>query len=289
MCSRFRSALLLAAAMGLAVPAFAGERVLRVCADPDNLPYSRADGSGFENRIAEVVAAEMHAKLEYAWMPLRRGFVRKTVGKGLCDVFIGVPAHFERVTTTRPYYRSTYVFVMRAPDGVHSFDDPRLARVRVGVQLIGDDLAATPPGHALALRGATRNVEGFPVFGDGPAAGRLVHAVSSGRLDVGLVWGPQAGYFAAKADPPLLLAAAHAPPELAGMPFEFSIAMGVRRGDTALRDALDRAIERRRADIDAILAAYHVPRTDAPSPRGSPTRWGGSTAEGRGEGRGAHR
>ncbi len=265
MSSRFRSALFLAALV-LAGSAAAEERELRVCADPDNLPYSRADGSGFENRIAELIAADMHAKLVYAWMPLRRGFVRKTVGAGLCDVFIGVPAHFERVATTHPYYRSSYVFVTRRGDGVHSFDDPRLTKVRVGVQLIGNDLAATPPGHALALRGATRNVEGFTVFGDGPAAERLVRAIAEGALDMGLVWGPQAGYFAALADPPLVLAPARAPPELAGMPFEFAIAMGVRRGNIALRDELDAILARRRADIDAILAAYHVPRTDSSSP-----------------------
>lgn len=266
MSSLFRSALLVAAfalALAMASPAAAGPRVLRVCADPDNLPYSRADGSGFENRIAELVAAAMHAKLEYAWMPLRRGFVRKTIGAGLCDVLIGVPARFERVSVTQPYYRSSYVFVTRGADGVRSFDDPRLTHVRVGVQLIGDDLAATPPGHALALRGATRNVEGFTVYGDGPAAQRLVHAIADGKLDVGLVWGPQAGYFASLAPTPLTISIAHAPPELARLPFEFSISMGVRRGDTALRDELDAILVRRRAAIDAILAAYHVPRTDS--------------------------
>lgn len=266
MSSLFRSALLVAAfalALAMASPAAAAARVLRVCADPDNLPYSRTDGSGFENRIAELVARDMHAKLEYAWMPLRRGFVRKTIGAGLCDVLVGVPADFERVTTTHPYYRSSYVFVTRGADGVRSFDDPRLTKVRIGVQLVGDDLAATPPGHALALRGATRNVEGFTIFGDGPAAERMVHAIADGSLDAGLVWGPQAGYFAALARPRLRLSIARAPSELAAIPFEFSISMGVRRGNTRLRDELDAILARRRGDIDAILAAYHVPRTDS--------------------------
>jgi len=263
MCSRFPR-LLAAAILAACTAAAAAQpaRELRVCADPDNLPYSRSDGSGFENRIAELVAGELHASVRYAWMPLRRGFVRKTLGAGLCDVIVGVPADFERVLTTRPYYRSTYVFVTRGDAGVRSFEDPRIRRVRVGVQLVGNDLAATPPGHALASRGATRNVTGFTVFGDGPAAERLVRAVADGRLDVGLVWGPQAGFFARAAR--LAIAKASPPPELPGLPFEFSISMGVRRGDRALRDELDAVLARRRTDIDAILADYAVPRVDAP-------------------------
>jgi mxaJ protein len=111
-------------------------------------------------------------------------------------------------------------------------------------------------------------VEGFTVYGDGPAAQRLVHAIADGKLDVGLVWGPQAGYFASRAPTPLTISIARPPPELARLPFEFSISMGVRRGDTALRDELDAILVRRRAAIDAILARYHVPRTDSPSGAG---------------------
>ena len=238
-------------------------RELRVCADPDNLPMSHEDGSGFENRIARLVADEMQATLTYEWLPLRRGFVRKTMGAGLCDVFIGVPKDFERVMTTRPYYRSTYVFVDGpGARGIDSFDDPRLRRLRIGVQLVGNDLAATPPGHALAASGNTDNVRGFTIFGDGPASQRMVAAVSRGELDAALVWGPQAGWFAARSVTPLEVRPAHPLRALAAMPFEFDIAMGVRRGDKALRDELDAILERRRGDIDAILAQYSVPRTD---------------------------
>jgi quinoprotein dehydrogenase-associated probable ABC transporter substrate-binding protein len=188
--------------------------------------------------------------------------VRKTLGEGRCDVFIGVPTDFERLLTTKPYYRSSYAFVSRnrrAP--VRSFEDERLARLTIGVQLVGDDLAATPPGHALAARGIVENVRGFPVMGEGPAAQRMVRAVARGELDVAVVWGPQAGYHAAQAGE-LPVAVAAAPPGLQGIAFEYSISMGVKRGNRALRDSLDAAIERRRAEIDAILAAYHVPRTD---------------------------
>lgn len=261
MCSRFLSAL---AFLFLATAVHADPRVLRVCADPDNLPYSNERGEGFENRIAQVVADELHAELRYEWFPTLRAFVRKTMGAGLCDVFIGVPAQFERVMTTRPYYRSAYVFVSRRDAAIRSFDDPRLAKVRVGVQLIGNDLAATPPGYALAARGITQNVEGFPTMGDGPATQRIVQALAEGRLETALAWGPQAGYFAARAPVPLRVSIATAPPEAAGMPFEFAIAMGVKRGNKPLRDELNAVLEKRRADIDAILAAYHVPRTDAP-------------------------
>ena len=261
MCSRFvkAAAALLALWAGLAA---AQPAELRVCADPDNLPYSRADGSGFENRIAQVIAQELGARLTYEWLPQIRGYVRKTLGEGRCDVFIGVPREFERLMTTRPYYRSGYVFVSRdARAPVRSFDDARLSRLVIGVQLVGDDLAATPPGHALAVRGIVDNVRGFPVMGEGPAAERMVQALVRGDLDVAVLWGPQAGYHASRTGK-LPVALAAAPAELPGIPFEYSISMGVARGNRALRDSLDAAIERRRAEIDAILAAYHVPRTD---------------------------
>ena len=119
-------------------------RDLRVCADPDNLPLSHEDGTGFENRIAELVADEMDAQLRYEWLPLRRGFVRKTLGAGSCDVFIAVPRDLSSVLTTRAYYRSSYVFV-NGPGarGIETFDDARLKGLRIGVQLVGQDLAAT--------------------------------------------------------------------------------------------------------------------------------------------------
>ena len=236
-------------------------RELRVCADPDNLPMSHADGSGFENRIAALIAEELRAELRYEWMPQRRGFVRKTMGAGLCDLFIGVPKAFERVLTTRPYYRSAYVFVAGAKArGIERFDDERLRGLRVGVQLPGDDLAATPPGHALAAQGHVDNVRGTTPYGDPTAQQRLISAVAAGELDLAVIWGPQAGDLARRAG--LEVRRVKPPAELAPMPFEFAIAMGVRKGDRALRDELDAAIEKRRADIDAILAAYSVPRVD---------------------------
>jgi mxaJ protein len=245
--------------------AHAAGRELRVCADPDNLPYSQEDGSGFENRIAALVASELHASLSYAWLPQRRGFVRKTLNAQLCDVIIGVPEHFELVRTTDPYYRSVFVFAYRADRGAdyRTFDDAMLAKARIGVQLVGDDLAATPPGHALALRGLVNNVVGYVVYGDRPQAERMIDAVANEELDVAVLWGPQAAYFARRQRVPIKLTPAHAPADLFGMPFEYSIAMGVRKADVILQQDLNAVIPRRRPDIDAILREYGVPRADA--------------------------
>jgi mxaJ protein len=266
---RDRMPLLLAlpAMLALLLPSAAAhggetERVLRVCADPDNLPYSHQDLNGFENRIAAIAADELHARLQYDWLPQRRGYVRKTMGAGLCDVFIGVPAGFERVLTTRPYYRSSYVFAWRRGDNApRSFTDPQISRRKVGVQLVGNDLAATPPGYALARAGAVDNVIGYTVYGEGPAAQRMVAALAAGAIDTALLWGPQAGYFAQHAPRPIALAIAEAPAGLP-TPFDFGIAMGVAHGNRVLRDELDGVLQRRRKDIDRVLAEYAVPRTD---------------------------
>lgn len=234
---------------------------LRVCADPDNLPFSHEDGSGFENRIARLVAADLGLPLRYEWLPDRRGFVRKTMGANLCDVIMGVPVEFERTLTTAPYYRSTYVWVERDRDGIAppSLDDDRLARLRIGVQLIGDDMAASPPGHMLARRGLIANVVGFPIAGEQPSAQRMVAALAAGEIDAALVWGPQAGYFARRSPVPLRVRPIAATSMLADQRFEFAIAMGVRRSDKALHALLDDVIRRRQADIDRILAEYAVP------------------------------
>lgn len=243
-----------------AAGATAGKPELRVCADPDNLPYSQRDESGFENRIARLVADDLGMRLSYFWQEQRRGFVRKTMGAGECDLFIGVPAGFDKVLATHPYYRSSYVAVTRAREPAFTgFDPSQLRTRRFGVQLIGNDLAASPPGYALAEGGALDNVTGFLVYGEGPAVRRMVDALQGGSIDVALAWGPQAGYFAHRGETPMTVSRL-APPAGLTVPFEYSIAMGVRKGDTALRDRLNELLARRKADIDAILDAYFVPR-----------------------------
>lgn len=238
-------------------------QALRVCADPDNLPFSHQDGSGFENRIASLLASELGVPLQYEWLPDRRGFVRKTLGANACDLIVGIPVEVERVLATLPYYRSAFVFVQREPAPgefpLASFDDPRLRQWRIGVQLIGNDLAASPPGYALARHGAIENVVGFTLAGETPAAQRLVEAVSQGTLDAAVLWGPQAGYYVRRSPVPLRMSRAIAPADVA-QPFEFSIAMGVRREDTAFQQSLNAIILRRKPGIDAILAQYDVPQ-----------------------------
>jgi mxaJ protein len=230
---------------------------LRVCAEPDNLPFSHQDQSGFENRIARLLATEIGAELKFEWQPQRRGFVRKTLGSDLCDAWMGVPAGFERVLTTKPYYRSTYVFIYgKRP--LQSFDSPDLAALRIGVQLPGNDGAATPAGYALAAKGAVQNVHGYPIYGEQPAAERIVDAITRGELDAGVVWGPAAGFFARAKN--LTVTAATAPRELDAMPFEFAISIGVKRGNLDLRDRLDVALAQRKAEVDAVLDEYAVPR-----------------------------
>jgi mxaJ protein len=242
-------------------------RVLSVCADPNNLPFSSRDGSGFENRIAEVVARELNADLRYTWWPQRRGFVRNTLRACSCDVVVGVPTSFELAATTAPYYRSGYVFVTREDRGlaIASLDDPRLGRLRIGVQLVGDDGANTPPVHALSARGLAGNLVGYTLYGDYSTPhppSRIVDAVSDGEVDVAIAWGPMAAYFARRAARPLRITPVLPEIDPPYLPFVFDIAMGVRRDDTLLLAELDGVIRRRHDSIDAILARYDVPRRD---------------------------
>jgi mxaJ protein len=271
MCSRCRKGIallalaLLAACSGKGVAPAPPVRELRVCADPNNLPYSNRREEGFENRLAEMVARDLQARVSYTWWPQHRGFIRNTLKAGKCDVLLGLPSSVELAATTRPYYRSTYVFVSRRDRGlaVRSFDDPVLRRLRVGVQMIGDDGTNSPPAHALANRGIVDNVQGYSVYGDysqpNPPA-RIVEAVAKGEVDLAVVWGPLAGYFAPRQGVPLALAPVSPQIDRPFLPFVFDVSMAVRRGDDGLRAELDSFIERRQGEIDALLDRYGIPR-----------------------------
>ena len=241
--------------------------VLRVCADPNNLPFSNDRLEGFENKIAEMLASDMKAELQYTWWAQRRGFFRNTLRAGTCDVVVGVPASFELAQTTEPYYRSTYVFVYPKSSGlqVRSFDDPLLRRLKIGVQMIGDDASNSPPAHALSARGILENVRGYTVYGDyskpNPPA-RIIEAVAKGEVDLAVVWGPLAGYFVKRQRVPLEVVPVSPQIDPPFLPFVFDISMGVRRGDDALRDEIERFLDRRRTEIDRILEDYGVPRSD---------------------------
>ena len=237
-------------------------RPLRVCADPNNLPYSNARHQGFEDKLAELVGRELHRPVKYYYWAQRRGFIRNTLNAGHCDIIMGTAAGLDMVATTKPYYRSTYTFVSKAssPD-IRSLDDPRLHEVRVGVQLIGDDFNNTPPAAGLTRRGIVQNVRGYTVYGDyrepNPPS-RIVRAVEKGEVDVALVWGPLAGYFATQSPVPLRVVPI-SPRADGPLPYTFAIAMGVRKADTAFRDTLDQVIVRRRGQIDRLLKDYGVP------------------------------
>ena len=241
--------------------------VLRVCADPNNLPFSNQRGEGFENKIAELLAQDLGERVEYTWWAQRRGFFRNTLKAGACDVVIGVPAGFEMALTTKPYYRSTYVFLSRKDRhlNVSSFDDPLLKKVRIGVQIIGDDYSNAPPAHALTRRNIVQNVKGYTLYGDysqhDPPA-RIVDAVENGDVDLAIVWGPLAGYFAKQSRVPLEVVPVSPQIDQPFLPFVFDISMGVRRGDQDLRDQVEQILERRRGEIDRILEDYRVPRVD---------------------------
>jgi mxaJ protein len=243
---------------------------LRVCADPNNLPFSNERRAGVENRLAALVAEALQRPLEYVWWAQRRGFLRHTLNARLCDVVMGLPVGVDAALTTRPYYRSTYVFVTRSGDPpIRSLNDPALRRLRVGVPLVGDDGANPPPAQALARRGIIRNVVGFSVYGDyrdeSPPS-RLIDAVAMNQIDVAIAWGPVAGYFAARQHVPLQMSPVPQPFDTQSQPFWFDVAMAVRRDDTPLHALLDGLIQRRRAAIDALLREFHVPRVQPSSP-----------------------
>jgi quinoprotein dehydrogenase-associated probable ABC transporter substrate-binding protein len=255
------------AAANLPLPISRPAGVLRVCADPNNLPFSNNRLEGFENKLADLVANELGERVEYTWWAQRRGFFRNTLKAGACDVVIGVPAAFELALTTSPYYRSSYVFVSRRSSKLHlaSFDDPQLRKLKIGVQLVGDDAANTPPAHALSARNIITNVKGYTLYGDysepNPPA-RIIEAVEQGKIDVAIVWGPLAGYFAKHSRVPLEIVPVSPEVDQPFLPFVYDIAFGVRRGDQDLKDRLEQILEKRRGDIDRILADYGVPRKD---------------------------
>jgi quinoprotein dehydrogenase-associated probable ABC transporter substrate-binding protein len=237
---------------------------LRVCAEPDNLPFSNKQQEGFENKIAALLAHEMHAKLSFTWQKQRQGYIRETLGAGLCDLIMGVPYGYERVLSTQPYYRSGYVFVTKRQRHLEfkSFDDPALQKLKIGLHAIGNDGSNSPPAHALARRGIVKNVVGYSMWGETSVKnpqGLVVDAVANGEIDVAIVWGPLGGYFAKQYGKALTVAPVPADAQMPEQPFAFDIAMGVRKSDGAFAAQLDKILERKRAKIQKILTAYNVP------------------------------
>lgn len=236
--------------------------VLRVCADPDNMPFSNDKGEGFENKLAELIAREWNSKLQYVWFPQRRGYFR--VLNGLyCDLAIEAPSQLDMAATTKPYYRSGYVFVVRKGSGLEdlkSLDDPRLKKLTIGVNLYTSDAENSPPAMALSRHGVVGNLKGYGTFyGPDTRPEDIITAVAEKQVDLAIVWGPLAGYFAQRSPVPLVLIPLPPRDSLSGYPLQYDIAMGVRRRDRELRDSLQRVLDRKRPEIEAILKDYNVP------------------------------
>jgi quinoprotein dehydrogenase-associated probable ABC transporter substrate-binding protein len=274
----------LAALPACAVAQSTGAAKLRVCADPNNLPYSNNQQQGFENRIAALIASDLNKPIEYFWFPQRSRFFRNTLNRRVCDVVMGVPIGFDQAATSAPYYRSTYVFITRRSShlDIRSFDDPRLRTLRIGVHILGDENDNLPPVNALISRGIVKNLVGYSIFGnlnekDPPAD--VIRALEQNKVDVAVVWGPLGGYFSRHSSVPLLITPIAADPMHPGIPFQFDIGIGVRSGDSALKQTLDQELERRRADIAQILRDYGIPQMPLPVEAAQSTQIGARPAQ----------
>jgi mxaJ protein len=232
---------------------------LRVCGDPNNLPFSNQKLEGIENKIADVIAKDLGMTVAYTWWPHQRGLVKRVLNTGRCDIMLGIPKGYDPVLWTKPYYRTGYVLAYRKDRGlkVRSLDDPSLKTLKIGVQV------NTPPHDALGQRGIADNVVGYQLMFDSnfhaeDYPGKLVEDLIAGTVDVALVWGPIAGYFVKKKAAPLEVVLLEDRPE-SGNRFAFDISMGVRKGNTALKGKLEEALARRHDEIEHILADFGVP------------------------------
>ena len=232
----------------------------RVCADPDNLPYSNKAGEGFENKIAELLASELGREVAYSWYPSTVGFVRNTLAARVCDVVIGVPTTNELMQNTNPYYRSTYALIQRtdAEPRVITLDDPALKTMRIG------GVANTPPVTLLAQQGLIGNLAPYQLMADtryDHPAQEMVHDVESGMIDIAVVWGPIGGYFAKQANGALIVTPLSAE-EGSPVRLDFRMSMGLRRGEPVWKDQLNSLLKAHQPAIEAILMDYGVPLLD---------------------------
>jgi quinoprotein dehydrogenase-associated probable ABC transporter substrate-binding protein len=232
---------------------------LRVCADPNNLPYSNQAGEGFENKIAELLAADRGVELAYTWFPQTIGFVRNTLGARQCDVVIGTTTTSEQMQNTNPYYRSSYVLLQRADAGtkVGSLHDPALKDLRIGA------VARTPPLDLLARQGLLKNLRPYTLVVDTRVehpAQNMVEDLAAGEIDVAVVWGPIGGYWATRQ--PVAIEVVPLTDEGAGVRLDFRITMGLRHGEPEWKQILNDFIREHEDELQAILLAYGVPLLD---------------------------
>src|SRR6185437_4832583 len=235
-------------------------KILRVCADPHNLPFSNEKGEGFENKLAELFAEKLNKKLDYMYFPQATGFVRMTLGAHRCDVIMGFPQGDDLVQGTNPYYRSAYALISRQGSGlddVDTLEDTRLKGKHIGV------VAGTPPATNMAAAGLMSTAKPYPLMIDtrvDSSAEAMINDLNKGDIDAGILWGPMAGFYAKKANPPL-----HVTPlvkEKTGPQLVFRIGMGVRRADQNWKRQLNRLIQENQPAINKILLDYGVPLLD---------------------------
>ncbi len=243
---------------------------MRVCSDPNNLPYSNKAEEGFENRIAEILADQLNAQLTYVWYPQRVSLVQEVLRAGRCDMIMGIVDGHPQVMTTLPYYRSSYVFVYREDSSfeITSFDDPILEELAIGVQVASE--GAPPPNTALTNRGLRANLEGYSIVGDyskDTPLSPIINAVVEGEVDVAVAWGPVAGYFAQIQDVPMTVVPVSPQFEPPFLPMVFSISIALRQGDLDFRRLIDRALVERWDDIHAVLKDYGVPLLPMSKPK----------------------
>jgi len=236
--------------------------LIRVCAEPDNMPSSNDKSEGYENKIAELIAKELNSKLTYVWYPTRRGYFRILNGM-YCDMAVEAPAGMDMTGVTKPYFRSGYVFVTRQGSGLEdlsSLADPRLKRLKIGINTYTSDGENSPPAMALSRYGVVGNLTGYNTFfSDQTRPEDIIKGVAKKDVDVAIAWGPLAGYFAKQSPVPLTLKPLPARDSLSDFPFQYNIGIAVRRRDKVFRDSLQAVLERKRPEIDAILKQYNVP------------------------------
>lgn len=239
--------------------------VLRVCSDPANLPFSNQKGEGFENRIADLLAAKLGVPVRYTWFPNSTGFLRMTLRARRCDLVMGIVAGAELVQNTNPYYRSGYVLVTRRADGLADLAglaDPRLQTRRLGIT------AGTPPANLAARAGLMAQARPYPLHVDSryEAPGQqMIEDLAANRIDVAVLWGPIAGYFAKEHGAALVVAPL--PSAARDTRLDFYITMGVRPGEDQWKNELNALIRENQDAIGTILKDYGVPLLDA---RGNP-------------------
>jgi len=235
-------------------------KTLRVCADPHNMPFSTEQGEGFENKLAELFAAQLGKGLTYAWYPQAPGFVRNTLAAHRCDVLMGVPQGDDLVQVTNPYYRTAYALVLKTNselNGVDTISDPRLHGKRIGI------VAGTPPANNMAANGLMANARPYPLVVDtrvDSSGAAMMHDLAAGEIDAGILWGPLAGYYARTAGAEMRVVPLVK--EKSGPRLAYYISMGVRYADQDWKRLLNGKIAENQDAINKLLASFGVPLLD---------------------------